>query len=181
MKARARSLEYLARFALVTGALFAVYCFPYAAFGVSERFFEGYLSAYARAAGAIVAWFDPTARVAGAEIVGRFAVRIAKNCDAVEVNILYTAAVLAFPAPWWKRVVAWLAGLLLLVLANLLRICALYFVGLYAPTAFERAHVELFPLVLIVLATLEFVLWTNWMTRCVIPDGGTRGLVARPS
>ncbi len=34
-----------------------------------------------------------------------------------------------------------------------------------------RRLVELFPLVLIVLATLEFVLWTNWMTR---------GLVARP-
>jgi predicted extracellular nuclease len=38
--------------------------------------------------------------------------------------------------------VAWLGGLALLVLANLLRICALYFVGLYAPTVFETAHIE---------------------------------------
>jgi exosortase/archaeosortase family protein len=165
MAARSASLKYALRFAAITAALFAVYCFPYAAFGVSERIFEGYLAAHARAAGAIVGWFDPSARVNGTEIVGQFAVRIAKNCDAIEVNILFTAAVLAFPAPWAKRLVAWLVGLVLLVFANLLRICALYFVGLYAPTAFERAHVELFPLVLIVIATLEFVFWTNWMTR----------------
>ncbi len=58
-----------------------------------------------------MAWFDPTVRVTGTDLVGRFAVRIAENCDAVEVNILFTVAVLAFPRPGRKRVVAWLGGL----------------------------------------------------------------------
>ena len=43
---------------------------------------------------------SPTVRVWGADLVGRTSLTVAKNCDAMDVNLLFVAAMIAFPAPW---------------------------------------------------------------------------------
>lgn len=65
-----------------------------------HRLFDGYLAGYARAAGALLSLFDPAVRVSGPEIHGRYPLVIVRDCDAMEVNILFVSAVLAFPAGW---------------------------------------------------------------------------------
>jgi exosortase/archaeosortase family protein len=161
--------RFALRFALIAGAFFAVYCFPYAEHGISERWFDRYLSAYASMAGGVLSVFEPSVHVSGTNIIGRIPLQIVKNCDAIEINVLFVAAVLAFPGLTRRRVVAAAAGVVLLVVANVARLCSLYYVGIYAPSSFEFFHLELWPLVLVILAAVNFLLWASWLQRPAAP------------
>jgi exosortase/archaeosortase family protein len=158
---RAR-LRFAAIFVVVGGALLAAYSFPYAEHGVREDGFAAFLAFYARLAGGVLRLFDPTVRVVGAEIAGRASLIVAKNCDAMDVNILFAAAVVAYPAPWKRRAVGLAAGVALLVAVNVLRIVSLYFVQVHAPASFELVHAEVWPLALVGLAVGAFLAWSRW-------------------
>ncbi len=158
---RAR-LRFAAAFVAVGGGLLALYSFPYAEHGMREVGFAWYLGAYARAAGSLIHLADPTVRVSGADLVGRTSLTVAKNCDAMDVNLLLAAAMIAFPAPWKRRLVGIFAGVGLLSVVNLLRIVTLYQINIHAPRAFEFIHAEVFPLVMVVLAVGAFGIWSRW-------------------
>jgi exosortase/archaeosortase family protein len=158
---RAR-LRFALVFVAVGGALLALYSFPYAENGIDEGGFHRFLALYARLAGAVVGLFDHGVRVVDVDIVGRASLTVAKNCDAMDVNILYVAAVVAFPAPWARRALGLVAGLAALVVVNVLRITTLYFVEVHAPGAFEVVHAEVWPLALVLLAVGAFLAWTRW-------------------
>jgi exosortase family protein XrtM len=158
---RRPEVAFLVRFGLIAGVLSLLYAFPYAPDAGIHGFISRYLEAYAAAAGAVVRLFDPQVRVSGAEIFGKYSLSIVKDCDAMDVNILLAAAVLSFPASVGRRAVGIVAGLFLVMVANLTRICALYFIGSSAPRAFEFAHRELFPLVLVLLAGAFFLTWAR--------------------
>src|SRR6516162_7524338 len=96
---RAR-IRFAVVFAVVGGALLTVYSFPYAQHGVREVWFERYLGVYARLAGLVLRIFDSGVHVVGNDIVGRTSLTVAKNCDAMDVTLLFVAAIVAFPAPW---------------------------------------------------------------------------------
>jgi exosortase/archaeosortase family protein len=172
-EASARSLGYgfALRYALIAGVGFVAYGFPYAESGISERGFELYLQAYARVVGTVLGWFEPGLVVHGTHLVGRFPLEIAKNCDAAEANILLASALLAFPAPIARRIMALAIGVMLLALLNVVRISSLYFIGLHARSWFDAAHLELWPLVLIGFAAVEFLLLARWLLdQRVMPD-----------
>lgn len=151
------------RYALIAGALFAIYAFPFELFGARHDWLAGYLAAYARLAGGVLSRFEPGIMVMGAHIEGRFPMEIVRNCDAIEINILFASAVLAFPAPWRRRAVALLVGLAALVALNVVRICLLYFVGVHAPERFAVVHEQVFPLVLVAAAALAFLMCANYL------------------
>jgi exosortase/archaeosortase family protein len=121
------------------------------------------LAAYARLAGGVLSLFEPGIVIVGARIEGRFPMEIVRNCDAIEINILFASAVLAFPAPWRRRALALFSGLAALVLLNVLRICVLYFIGVYAPSRFAVAHEQVLPLVLVLAAALAFLACANYL------------------
>ena len=150
-------------YALIAGALFAVYAFPFELLGAKHDWLEGYLAAYARLAGGVLGVFEAGIVVMGTHIEGRFPMEIVRNCDAIEVNILFVSAVLAFPAAWQRRALAVALGLPALVLLNVLRICALYAVGVHAPQLFAVAHEQVFPLLLVVAAALAFLFCARYL------------------
>lgn len=158
---RAR-LRFAAVFVAVGGALLALYSFPYAEHGVPEGGFAWYLGAYARLAGAVIHLADPTVHVYGADLVGRTSLTIAKNCDAMDVNLLLIAAMIAFPARWTRRLVGIVASVGVLSVVNVLRIVTLYQINIHAPRAFEFIHAEVFPLAMVMLAVGAFGLWSRW-------------------
>ncbi len=157
-----RELSFLLAFLGCSGVLSLAYAFPYEQGGALHTAFASYLAGYARAAGALLALFDASVHVEGASILGRFSMQIVKDCDAMEVNILFASAVLAFPVPWWRRALGVLVGVSLLAVANLTRIACLYWIGVSAPSAFEAAHRDVFPLLLIGVTVLMFVAWARW-------------------
>ena len=161
---RAR-LRFAAIFAAVSGVLLTIYSFPYAAHGLREDVFTAYLSVYARIAGGVLRLTDPSVRVAGTELIGRTSLVVAKNCDAMDVNILFVAAIVAFPARRSRRAIVEGAGIALLIVANVVRIVTLYHVAAAAPRAFELLHAEAWPLVMVALAVTSFLVWARWSER----------------
>ena len=158
---RAR-LRFAVVFAVVGGVLLTLYSFPYAEHGVPEDWFVRYLAIYARLAGLVLRIFDSGVHVVGNDIVGRTSLTVAKNCDAMDVSLLFSAAVVAFPARWSRRFVGIGVGVAALTVVNVLRIASLYFVDLRWPSAFETIHAEVWPLAIVVLAAAAFLAWTRW-------------------
>jgi exosortase/archaeosortase family protein len=162
LDSRRARLRFALMFVLTAAVLFSVYAFPYQEAGLSEGAFETYLGWYARAAAWLLGFFDPQVHVAGTLIAGRFPLQIVKNCDAIEINVLFTAAVVAFPAHAGRRWLGLLVGLPLLIALNLARICSLYYIGVHMPERFELFHMELWPLVLVGCTALIFFVYTRW-------------------
>ncbi len=155
--------RFALKYALIAGTLFAIYAFPFELLGAKHDWLEGYLAAYARLAGSVLGLFESGIVVVGTHIDGRFPMEIVRNCDAIEVNILFISAVLAFPATWRRRALAVALGLPALVLLNVLRICSLYAVGVHAPQLFAVAHEQIFPLLLVVAAALAFLCCARYL------------------
>jgi exosortase/archaeosortase family protein len=154
--------RFVIGFVVIAGVLFSLYSFPYRAGSWPQRWSEDYLRAYAHLAGWVLSIFDRRVMVSGQDISGRYAIRIIRGCDAVDAQILLLAALFATTVyPWRWRVGGALAGVAAITVANVARICCLYYVGFLAPSYFDFFHHEFWPLVLIVFATATFVLWTK--------------------
>jgi exosortase/archaeosortase family protein len=154
--------SFVLRFVGVAAVLLLLYAYPYPPESFMSTFFERFLNGYAQAAGALLKQVDATVHVTGNRIEGRFPLAIVRDCDAMQVNILFVSAVAAFPAGRWRRLAGVGVGLALLVVANLSRIVSLYFIGVASPDSFEFAHREVWPLVLIAVALGLFLVWTRW-------------------
>jgi exosortase/archaeosortase family protein len=158
---RAR-LRFVLVFTVVVGGLLALYSFPYAEHGIREGWFVAYLTGYARVAGFVLHLGDRTVQVVGADIVGRVSLTVAKNCDAMDVNILVAAAMLAHPASWSRRAIGIAASVAVLTAVNVARIASLYVVDVHWPDAFEFIHAEVWPCAMVALAVAAFLLWSRW-------------------
>jgi exosortase/archaeosortase family protein len=157
-------------FALIAGVLFSVYSFPYGPGSWGQRWSDAYLSAYAHLAGWVLAVFDRGVTVSGQDILGRYSLRIIRGCDAVDAQILLASAMLASPMlPWKHRIGGAALGLSLITVANVARICSLYYVGIYLPKSFDFFHHELWPLVLIAIAAGAFLVWIRVATPRRVP------------
>lgn len=163
--------RFILTFCAVGGALLLAYCFPYKEHGISERWFDAFLESYARLAYLPIRHFDHSAFLIGNEIHGRYAVRIVKGCDAMEAKILFTAAVVAFPAVWPRRLAVLALGLGALTLLNVLRITSLYAVGTALPAKVEFLHLEVWPFVMVTVATLLFLWAAGIMNRTQTEQG----------
>jgi exosortase/archaeosortase family protein len=161
-QAKAGAARYVVRFALIAGVELALYYFPYDPGGVAAACLRMYLASYARLAGAALSLLDSSVHVHGADIVGRYSLTFAMNCDAMDVYILFSSALLAFPAGARPRVLGLAAGLAALVTLNVLRIVSLYFVGLYFPGAFDFCHMDAWPMVLVIATCAGFLAWIRW-------------------
>ena len=146
---------------LVAGALLALYDFPYAPHSWCAHALDHYLRGYASAAGGVLHWFDPTVRVSGRQIDGRFSLSIVKACDAMDVQILLVSAVSAWPTTAPQRIVAAFVGCLAIFILNVARICSLYYVGLLRPESFELVHVEVWPALILIVVAAGFLGWAR--------------------
>jgi exosortase/archaeosortase family protein len=142
--------------------LSSLFYFPHAEDGAVGRAIRALLQLQARLAGALIGYFDRSVHVHATVIDGAFSLQIVKTCSALDVQLLYLAAVLSYPAPWRRRLLGSLLGWAGLFALNLLRIAGLYWVGVVHPAAFESVHEELLPLLLIVAACAAFALWLRW-------------------
>ncbi len=111
-------------------------------------------------AGGLMRLLMPDVVVQGSVIRGGgFGVDIYYGCDAEDVVMLFAAAVLAFPCGWRAKLLGVVGGTVLIVLFNLLRITSLFYVGRWAPSMFDVAHLVIWQVTGIVFATALFVVW----------------------
>lgn len=82
-------------------------------------------------------------------------------CTGADVIALCVATVLAFPAPWRKRIQGVVLGLLLITAVNTVRIGSLSALA-GDKKLFETFHVVVWPAVLIIVVSLYVFLWMRW-------------------
>jgi exosortase family protein XrtM len=158
-------VRYIAKVAALMAALYAAYYYTYPDGSLPARAIHGLLVWQAKLCGGLIRPFDHSVRVDETTIQGRFAIEVVKDCSSLDVQALVTAAVLAFPAPWRKKVWGVLFGLGAVIAANLVRIAGLYFIGAYLPHRFDPIHEEVMPLMLVGVACAAFAGWTRWALR----------------
>jgi exosortase/archaeosortase family protein len=159
--ARWAQIRFGLTFAIVGGVLSFAYYYPYRPGSAADVLLAKYLQAYAHCAGAVLARFDSSVSVTGIDVGGRFPLRITRDCDGMQINILFAAAILAFPASWRQRALGLGLGLAALLTLNVVRLCTLYFVGVFWPSGFDFAHRELWPMLFIVAAMGAFIGWAG--------------------
>jgi len=131
-----------------------------------EHLFPAYLDFNAKLSGSILNALGQEITVASEVISSsRFSISIRRGCDAIEPSALFAAVVLAFPAPWRRKVCGLVVGVFFLLALNLLRIITLFFIGIHYPKMFHVAHVELWPAVFIFLAIFCWALWIQWTMK----------------
>jgi exosortase/archaeosortase family protein len=155
--------RFVVAFTVLAASLLAFYYFPRSSDDTVERWTAAYLGLYTRVASSLIGVLDSHVAAHGNLVTGRFSMQIVKSCDAMEANILFTAAILAVSAPWRRKAVAFLVGLCALVAFNLVRLFALYWVGVIFPSAFEFLHLDVWPLLMMIFATIDFLVCTRWM------------------
>lgn len=113
---------------------------------------------------ALLAPFGVVARKANTIVFDGFAVAVVDVCDGVQPTYIYVAAVLAFPARWRERLGGVAVGALLLFAANLVRVASLLVLGAHWPAVYERVHLYVWQLALVLLA---MGVWIFWVERVV--------------
>lgn len=96
---------------------------------------------------------------------GPGAVMVSSGCNAVEVSILYAAAVLAFPAPLKARLIGAPLGVLGLQAINLIRIMTLLVLARVWPSAFDFFHLYVWDAFIMLDGVMTFLAWRHWQSR----------------
>jgi exosortase H (IPTLxxWG-CTERM-specific) len=164
-----RSKKPVLRFVLIFGLLVLLF---YAVFywrGSEEegigRFFPWYLTRYAEASAAVLNGLGQSVEVHDRTIRSKsFHAEVVRGCDAMEAKALFVAGILAFPAPWRKKILGIIVGVSLLAILNLVRIVTLFLVGQYYRNLFPMMHIEVWQVIFILLTISLWFLWAWWAT-----------------
>ena len=153
---RRRSLAFLARFCALLLLLYvAVALRP-----VNDAAVIPFTSLIARTSGAILKAFGEPVTVEGTELRSpAFGVRIENGCNGLETVLLFASAVLAFPAPWKRRLAGLALGFAAIELVNLVRVLTLFWIGAHRPALFSASHTVLWQSLIVLFGVLLFLLW----------------------
>jgi exosortase H (IPTLxxWG-CTERM-specific) len=155
---RRRSLLFLAKFV----ALLVAFYFLVAWRPINDAVVVPFTSGVARVSAAALRLLGEDASVDGTEIrSSRFAVNIENGCNGVETALLFGAAVLAFPAPWRRRLLGLLVGFVAIQLVNLVRVVSLFWIGSHRPALFSSSHTVLWQSIVVLCGVLLFLAWAT--------------------
>jgi archaeosortase B (VPXXXP-CTERM-specific) len=101
-------------------------------------------------------------RVVTSSLVG---LEIIRECTAVYPLLIYTSAVLAFPARWRMRLAGLALGWPALLVVNQMRLVSLCWIAWLAPEHFESAHLLVWQSLIAAATVLAFLLWVTRALR----------------
>ena len=93
---------------------------------------------------------------------GDFVVDVAPACSGAVPTSIYLAAVFAYPTSWRAKGIGAVIGATIIHLVNLLRVSALFLIGLYFHEIFHESHVYIAQALVVCVAV---ALWLYWATR----------------
>ena len=157
----APALRFLAVFGLLLGVFYVAILLP-----ACDHAFYRYLCVNATVANALLRGLGQATTVAEVTIrSAQHAVSIRRGCNAIEPAWFFCAAVLAFPGHWKRKPAGLVVGVASLLALNLVRIVSLYFIGLHLPQFFPAAHLEVWPVVFILVALALWIAWIRWSQK----------------
>lgn len=93
---------------------------------------------------------------------GSFEVDVAPACSGAVPTSIYLAAVFAYPTSWRARWLGTAIGIGVIQLVNIIRVSALFLIGLYFHEIFHDTHVYVAQALVVCVAV---ALWLYWATR----------------
>ncbi len=134
---------------------------------VSSGWFDSLIMAYADSAAKATSWIlvllgEDASSKADILSSSRYSLVVGIGCEGSEPIALFLSALIAFPIAWKLKIRGILVGSAALYFLNLFRIVGLYYSGIYYPDMFNMLHVEIFPIVFIVIALILWVIWLQW-------------------
>lgn len=153
-----RELVFLAKFLGLLALFFALLA-PKA---VNDRVVEPFTAGVAHAAAAVLRVVGEPAVVTGTAIASpRFSVNIKNGCNGLETILIFSAALLAFPAPAKTKAIGLLAGFVAIEIVNLVRIVSLFFIGIHFPKLFEDWHLVVWQVLVVLFGVGLFLVWAD--------------------
>ncbi len=114
----------------------------------------------------IIALFDISASVDGSIIrLPSIALDVKFGCNGLEAVMIYSVAIIAFPAPWKDKLIGIAAGFFLIQVINVLRIAGLAYSGVYHRKLFDLIHIYVAQGVMIAVALGVFLLYLRYTGR----------------
>jgi len=158
-------IRFFAVFVALQAGLFAAELTPWA----QDYFVIPWTNALAAISASLVTLVDPNVVAAGKVLrstTNGFAVSIEAGCNGVEATIVLVAAILAFPAPWKRRLIGLVVGIVAVQGLNIVRVISLFYLGQWDLRVFEWAHLYVWQ-ALIMLDVL--VVWLVWVRTLPAP------------
>jgi exosortase H (IPTLxxWG-CTERM-specific) len=94
-----------------------------------------------------------------------FAVSIEAGCNGVEATIVLVAAMLAFPAPWKRKLFGLAVGVIAVQGLNVIRVISLFYLGQWNQEAFEFAHQYVWQALIMLDVLIVWLLWVRTLPR----------------
>jgi exosortase H (IPTLxxWG-CTERM-specific) len=116
----------------------------------------------------LVKFFDPNVIADGNVLRSArngFAVAIEAGCNGVEASIVLVAAMLAFPAPWRRKLLGLALGILAVQGLNIIRVISLFYLGQWNLNVFEFAHQYVWQALIMLDVLIVWLLWVRTLPR----------------
>src|SRR6185312_9654810 len=151
-------------FLVLQAALFGLELTPWA----QRWFVVPWTDTLAAISAGIVKVFDPGVFVDGKVLQSGsngFAVSIEAGCNGVEATIVLAAAILAFPAPWKRKLVGLAIGIVAVQGLNIVRVISLFYLGQWNFNVFEWAHLYVWQALIMLDVLVVWLLWVRTLPR----------------
>ena len=98
-----------------------------------------------------------------------FAVSIEAGCNGVEASIVLVSAMLAFPAPWQRKLIGLVVGILAVQVLNIVRVISLFYLGQWSLDLFEFAHRYVWQALIMLDVLIVWLVWVRTLPRVAPP------------
>lgn len=98
---------------------------------------------------------------------GSFEVDVSPACSGAVPTTIYLSAVFAYPASWRSKLLGAALGIAAIHTVNLVRVSALFLIGLYYHQIFHETHVYVAQALVVCIAV---ALWVYWASRFAGPS-----------
>ena len=129
---------------------------------VNDHVVNPYTSFVAQEAKVVLNLFGEHARVDRQVLSSsRFSVSIYNGCNGLEAILIFSSGVLAFPAPWRRKLVGLALGFVAIQIVNVIRVVSLFYIGVFIPAWFSASHVFVWQSLIILLGVVMWVIWVR--------------------
>jgi exosortase/archaeosortase family protein len=95
---------------------------------------------------------------------GHFEVDVSPACSGAVPAMIYLAAIFAFPTTWRAKMIGAALGMAVIHFVNLVRVIALFLIGLYFHTLFHETHVYIAQALVVAIAVATWLYWAGRFT-----------------